>query len=219
MITVRKTRSARLLTQLMTLLLCALMATPAAAWKPKTHIYLAEQARLDAIDDGKVTIYETDYESGKILAPLGAFEVNPAVLDALRKKPNQFRAGVVGPDAYPDILTGQQLIHPGTNKSLLGDPATGELPSAAGSDAWLTHLWRKAYALLTLAYAGAVLTKNPSAFFQEHDGAVVREDVASENADRQAGGGGIQRSLHDTGKRRARQQEEVAIAEALGLRH
>lgn len=127
------------------LLMCALGATPAAAWKPKTHIYLAEQARMDAVDDGKVTIYETDYATGKILAPLGTFEVNPAVLAALRQKPEQFRAGVVGPDAYPDILTGQQLIHPGTNKNLLGDPAKGELPSAGGSDAWLTHLWRKAY--------------------------------------------------------------------------
>lgn len=128
-----------------TALLCALVSTPAAAWKPKTHIYLAEQVRVDAVDDGKVTIYETDYETGKILAPLGAFEVNPAILAALRQKPEQFRAGVVGPDAYPDILTGQQLIHPGTNKSLLGDPEKGELPSAAGTDAWLTHLWRKAY--------------------------------------------------------------------------
>lgn len=133
------------LKRLLVLLLCASFATPAAAWKPKTHIYLAELARQDAVNDGKVTIYETNYETGRIVGPLGNFEVNPAVLAALRQKPEQFRAGVVGPDAYPDLLTGQQLIHPGTNKSLLGDPTRGDLPSAAGADAWLTHLWRKAY--------------------------------------------------------------------------
>ncbi len=33
----------------------------AEAWKPRTHVYLAEIAMLDAIKDGKVTIYRTDY--------------------------------------------------------------------------------------------------------------------------------------------------------------
>lgn len=131
------------------LLLClsvlAPIAGPALAWKPKTHVYLAEQAMRDAVDDGLVTIYETDYETGRIVGTLGHFEVDPAVLQALREKPAQFLAGAVGPDAYPDLMTGQQIIHPGTNPTLLGDPARNQPPSAPGADAWLTHLWRLAY--------------------------------------------------------------------------
>lgn len=130
-----------------TMIACLLapLATPALAWKPKTHVYLAELAMKDAVDDGQVTIYQTDYESGRILGELGRFEVDPTVLEALRAKPAQFLAGSIGPDAYPDIMTGQQIIHPGTNLPLLGDPTRGETPTVPGADAWLTHLWRLAY--------------------------------------------------------------------------
>lgn len=121
------------------------LASPALAWKPKTHVYLAEIAMRDAVDDGMVTIYQTDYATGRVLGPLGHFEANPAIVAALRAKPAQYLAGVVGPDAYPDLMTGQQVIHPGTNLSLLGDPAHNEPSSVAGSDAWLTYLWRLAY--------------------------------------------------------------------------
>lgn len=129
-------------------LLCAslvLPAGPAMAWKPKTHVYLAQLALRDAIDDDHVTIMQTDYESGRVIGPLGQFEVNPAIVEALRSKPAQYYAGVVGPDAYPDMLTGQQLIHPGASRHVLGDPSHNEPASADGVDAWLTYLWRQAY--------------------------------------------------------------------------
>lgn len=99
----------------------------------------------DAVDDGKVTIYQTDYATGRIVGTLGAFEANPAIVAALRSRPEQYMAGVVGPDAYPDLMTGQQVIHPGTNPAFLGDPAHNEPASVAGTDAWLTYLWRLAY--------------------------------------------------------------------------
>ena len=35
----------------------------AFAWKPKTHAHLAEVAYRDAVDDGLVTIYATEYRS------------------------------------------------------------------------------------------------------------------------------------------------------------
>lgn len=128
------------------------LAGPADAWKPRTHIYLAELARRDAID-GRVTIYEVEHVSGRIVGELGQFEVDPKILPALRDSAAQFRAGVVGPDAYPDMVTGQQLIHPGTNPHILGDPTYGELASAPGTDAWLTHLWRIAYGRQTMSDA------------------------------------------------------------------
>lgn len=137
------------------------LASPAAAWKPKTHIYLAELARADAIDDGKVTIHQVDDATGKVVGVLGSFQVDSRVLAALREKPDQFRAGVVGPDAYPDMVTGQQLIHPGTNMALMGEPLYGELPSTTGVDAWMTHLWRLGYGRLSMTQQAALQITDP----------------------------------------------------------
>jgi hypothetical protein len=104
-------------------------APAAFAWKPTTHVYLAEQALKDAKDDGKVTIDRVDYETGRVIGEIGTYPVDPKILTALNDYPAQYRAGVLGPDAYPDILTGQQVIHPDTNSE--------------GSNGWLTYLWRK----------------------------------------------------------------------------
>ncbi len=41
---------------------------------------------------------------------------------------------MIGPDAFPEILTGQQIIHPDVARALPG--------GVSGSDAWLTHVWR-----------------------------------------------------------------------------
>lgn len=115
----------------------ALTAAPALAHKPSTHIYLSEEAIRDMLDDGKVTIYRVDYETGEILGELGRFDVDPKVLAAVRTAPQQFRAGVIGPDGYPDIITGQQIIHP--------DEAVTSDGSADGSNAWLTHIWKTGF--------------------------------------------------------------------------
>jgi hypothetical protein len=92
----------------------ALVNVPAAlGWKPTTHVYLAEQALVDALDDGKVTINRVDFEKGEVTNEIiGQYEVDKNILAALRAYPAQYRAGALGPDAYPDMLTGQQVIHP-----------------------------------------------------------------------------------------------------------
>jgi hypothetical protein len=103
--------------------------TPAAlAWKPATHVYLAEQALEDA-KDGKVTIERVDYQEGKVIGTIGEYPVDPDMLSAISRYTSQYKAGVLGPDAYPDIATGQQVIHPDTNSD--------------GSDGWLKYLWRE----------------------------------------------------------------------------
>jgi hypothetical protein len=103
--------------------------TPAAlAWKPATHVYLAEQALEDA-KDGKVTIERVDYQEGKVIGTIGEYAVDPDILSSLSRYASQYKAGVLGPDAYPDIATGQQVIHPDTNSD--------------GSDGWLKYLWRE----------------------------------------------------------------------------
>jgi len=103
----------------------------AFAWKPTTHVYLGQQALADALDDGKVTIYQVDYARGAILRELGQYQVDPTILAALQSNEAQYRAGILGPDAYPDILTGQQVIHPSPEDTHI----------AGGSNAWISYLW------------------------------------------------------------------------------
>lgn len=102
-----------------------LIPSSAYAWKPTTHVYLAEIAADDALDDGFVTVPLLRDE--QVLQ----YPVSEETLEALRLARPQYRAGLLGPDAYPDILTGQQVIHP--------EGAETGVPS--GSDAWLAHVW------------------------------------------------------------------------------
>ncbi len=105
----------------------------ALAWKPTTHVYLAEQAMEDALADGKVTIYRVNYQQGEIVGEIGQYKVDGTILSALHSNAAQYRAGVLGPDAYPDILTGQQVIHPGPDDTGI----------QGGSNVWLKHLWER----------------------------------------------------------------------------
>ena len=110
------------------------MLTPGAAlaWKPTTHVYFAERA-LDDAQDGKVTIESVDYETGVVTGKVGTYSVDSKILAAIRKYPSHYRAGVLGPDAYPDILSGQQSIHPDEK----GSGVKG------GSDTWLQYIWAR----------------------------------------------------------------------------
>jgi hypothetical protein len=134
-----------------TLAAMLLPTTNAYAWKPITHVYLAQVAYDDAVNDGKVTIYQTDYltgviktDSGGQLLKVGDYLVNPTLLDAIKRSPSQFRAGVLGPDAYPDILTGQQIIHPAGAISP-GETGKDLNPGGPGPNPWLDALWHAAY--------------------------------------------------------------------------
>jgi len=102
-----------------------LLPSVATAWKPTSHAYFADIAARDALDDGYVEI--------PILgtAEVRRYRVDDQTLEALRIGRAQYRAGVLGPDAYPDILTGQQVIHPEGHESGV----------AGGSNAWLEHIW------------------------------------------------------------------------------
>ncbi|MVN88898.1 hypothetical protein GO986_19330 [Deinococcus sp. HMF7620] len=109
----------------------------AYAWKPITHNYLAEEALRDALDDGFVTIPVLANGAPQNPPVTQTYRVDPDLLLALRANTAQYRAGVLGPDAYPDIATGQQVIHPphSANKD------DGSVRK--GSDDWLQHLYTK----------------------------------------------------------------------------
>jgi hypothetical protein len=127
-------------------MLALLIAPSAFAWKPTTHVFLSELALTDALD-GKVTIHRVDYSTGKIVGTVGEYAVNAQLVAAIRANRAQFRAGVLGPDAQPDILTGQQSIHPDSN-------------SVGGSNAWLQHIWSRSQGQSTAvrAYAAGFLS-------------------------------------------------------------
>ena len=106
-------------------ILISLIVSFSFAWKPTTHVYLALQALEDA-QDGYITLHSVNYATGEILGVIGEYPVDPLILNAIRYYPAQYRAGILGPDAYPDILTGQQVIHPGN------------------ANQWFEYLWERA---------------------------------------------------------------------------
>ena len=108
---------------------------PAHGWKSNAHVYLAEIARLDALD-GTITLPRYDPDTGQPTGEeLGPYPVDPRILLALQQCPDQFRAGALGPDAYPDIATGQMITHPNNLRqwqTIIG---------ATASSDWINALW------------------------------------------------------------------------------
>jgi hypothetical protein len=78
-----------------------LWAPPAFAYKTKTHVILANRVLADA-QDGKLTIPGL----GSAVDPQ-----NQDLIEGLKAYPEAFRAGVLGPDNYPDLAAGQIWVH------------------------------------------------------------------------------------------------------------
>jgi hypothetical protein len=117
------------------------LAAPGYSWKPATHAHLAMIARTDALDDGYVTIYKVDHDSGRAVldaagrpAEIGRYPVDPLILDALRRYPEYYKAGAVGLDTLPDLITSQTGIHP--DNSAIGRSISTE---------WVRGIWVRAW--------------------------------------------------------------------------
>ena len=95
----------------------------ARRWKINTHLFAANQALADALNDGMVTI-----------APYGEFPVAAAALRALRAAPAAYRAGVLAPDLFPDMYVGGWFIHSDLSST----------PERWMADDWMRHVWNKA---------------------------------------------------------------------------
>lgn len=121
---------------LATLLLSFWAAGSAHAWKPNTHLYAANQA-IQPILAGQ----------NKISVDGRQYDVDPRVAAAIRAYPAAYRAGVIGPDGYPDIYVGQSFIHPDTradNGLKTGDEIQGDGHSF--SYEWLRHVFEAGWA-------------------------------------------------------------------------
>ncbi len=134
---------------------CLIATPPANAWKPVTHAYLAQLALDDALDNGgKVTIYAVDYASGQILKDasgkkkvIGTYQCDNGLLAAIRQNRRQYMAGVCGPDAFPDIATGQLLIHPAGGDGNYGGKVNDRDVDlhGPGPDPWMRFLYDQSF--------------------------------------------------------------------------
>ena len=112
----------RVLSLLVTVCLCLTMLPQTAeAWKILSHVNSADLILLELQRSqnrtGKASItINAPYENGTAYT----YQIPDEYWEALRDYPNEFRAGSMGPDLYPDLLTGQGYIHPYYEKTVEG---------------------------------------------------------------------------------------------------
>jgi hypothetical protein len=118
------------------------------AWKPHDHIYAANRA-ISMILSG-VDAVEID---GRVYA------VDPNVARAIRNHPGAYRAGVIGPDGFPDIYVGQKAVHPDRrcdNGTKTGDGCDNGFGHAYTHE-WLRHVYEAGW-----VYYSANIATNPA---------------------------------------------------------
>lgn len=98
---------------------------PVSAWKPNTHIQTAN-----------IAIGEILAGSNTITIDGKKYQLDPRVADAIRRYPDFYRGGVIGPDGFPDIYVGQSRIHPDNSKE----------PEKSVTYQWLRHIYDSAWA-------------------------------------------------------------------------
>lgn len=91
------------------------------AFKVDTHAWVGQQVINDLADDGKITV--------NINGNPVAISVPADVVESILNNQPDYLLGNVGPDAVPDVLAGQILIHPGSN--VVGGWDTND---------WLAHM-------------------------------------------------------------------------------
>lgn len=89
-----------------TLLLILLVSFNTQAFKINTHSFIGQEVINDIKDDGEITI---PYKDSYISIPIST-EVKEAILSF----PQYYLMGTIGPDATPDVVVGQSIIHPGS---------------------------------------------------------------------------------------------------------
>ena len=111
----------------------------ALAWKPVDHMYAANEAIAPIMANSTGHNY--------FVTLLGK---NDPVLDQVGKSihdyPNDYRGGVVGPDAFPDIVGGQGNVHPDTRADNGGKPQADWTPGHSYAYEWLALVYRSGWA-------------------------------------------------------------------------
>lgn len=125
-----KKKVLRLISIMLCLVMCfAILPANVFGWKNMGHVNSADILLLEMYrsafqkDRAEVSIYAPydDRSSGLTYAIPEEFR------DAILSYPNAFRAGSMGPDFYPDLVTGQMYIHPYNEETGTGSGAWIEL--------------------------------------------------------------------------------------------
>jgi hypothetical protein len=116
------------------------LAAPAGAWGLKTHLWIAEKVLADVRNGCEIDL---GLAGGK------RYVLGREVCEALREHPAEFRAGVLGPDVFPDFVVGQVTTHPGTN----AEPHTNEPGAKWATGQYMNHLLEHASTPAELAFA------------------------------------------------------------------
>ena len=98
----------RTITRLVSMLLvmimcCSLLPLEAFAWGKMTHTYTANKILGDSSGGTTIVTYPSVSEG---TAKGYQYNIPKEFLEAIQAYPDAFRAGALGPDVYPDILTG-----------------------------------------------------------------------------------------------------------------
>jgi hypothetical protein len=122
------------------LILFLLLPTKVQAYGLKTHLWI-----------GKRILAELQHDC--VLA-LGKSRVvlNNDLCESIRQNPAAFLSGVLGPDMYPDLITGQVTTHPG-------------IQGGWGTRDWLRHMYAEANPGVELAFAAGYLVHAASDVF------------------------------------------------------
>jgi hypothetical protein len=99
----------------------------ASAWSLKTHLWIADQVIADVIDDCSITL---DLKNGS----KRTYPVPADACAALRARPDLYRAGHLGPDVFPDPVTGQMTTHPGIENGWSAERWLRQVLEAAAGD-------------------------------------------------------------------------------------
>lgn len=121
--------------------ICLGLSAPASAWALKTHLWISEKILEEVKAGGESCKLGFGLDGGN------RYALNREVCLALKNHPAAFRAGVLGPDVFPDFIVGQVTTHPGTN----AEPHDGGGKWTTGQ--YLSHLMKEASTPEELAFA------------------------------------------------------------------
>jgi len=119
---------------------CLAVHTPAQSSGLKTHIWIGQKLLAEIQESCRVRI-------DGVPVP-----INEDVCASVRANPGAFLAGVLGPDVFPDLITGQVTVHPG----IRDDWQTND---------WLMHVYSTTRPGPELAFAAGYLVHAASDSF------------------------------------------------------
>lgn len=81
------------------------LSVPAEAFKLETHMWVGQEVINDLEDDGLLS-FDLGKDNNITIEP--PYDVKEAILN----NKSTYLMGTIGPDAVPDIVTGQMIVHP-----------------------------------------------------------------------------------------------------------